>query len=364
VSGFPLIDCTMGRGSSFRSPLLASVGLALVTLAVVLLVAEGVARLLWEPHRPPVRRARPDSWEELPELKGMFSLSKPNVRGLFRGVLFETNSLGFRGPERAPVKPPGTFRIALTGDSIAMGSGVLQEDTYAARLERLLDEERSDHEYEVLNVALAGANTREAVRRFAKLALPLDPDMLVYGYTLNDIEGPNYRKSMTYRYIDPDAFRTSASYLMRSLGPRWDSLLELLFAPRGSYGFELDDNYFRNEAAWSQVTEGLDRLAELAGKRRLCSVLLVHTRLYSLNFLHPYRRHYAQVARAAEDRGFHPILSHPYFMGNEARSFWVWAQDPHPNAAGHERLFEALVAGLEDLPAACWSSQPGSRPGP
>ena len=85
MSGFPLIDCTMGRWSSLRRPLLASFALALVTLALLLLVGKGVARLLWEPHRPSSGGPRPEAWKKLPELKGMFAISGPNVRGLFHG---------------------------------------------------------------------------------------------------------------------------------------------------------------------------------------------------------------------------------------------------------------------------------------
>ena len=48
---------------------------------------------------------------------------------------------------------------------------------------------------------------------------------------------------------------------MRLLGPRFASLRELLLAPRGSYSFELDENYFRNEAAVAHLHASLDELA-------------------------------------------------------------------------------------------------------
>jgi hypothetical protein len=346
---------------SVRTKLAANLGVALLASVVALLTAEAACRLLWTPPQPPRARPPEPAWQGLPRLEGVFDISVPNARGIFRGVLFENNSHGFRGPERSRPKPPGVFRIAVTGDSIAMGSGVLFEDTYAARLERLLNENGRGRAFEVLNVALGGANTYVAASRFERLALPFEPDLLIYGYTLNDIEGRHYRKSLEYRYVDPNAFRDSPSYLLRMFGPRWYSLIELLFSVRGTYGYELDDNYFRNEAAWKDVTSGLDRLAALARREGMCVVLFVHTRLYSLNLLHPYRRHYAQVARAAEERGFRVVQSYPYFMGEEARSFWVNPLDPHPNRVGHGRLLAALVEALDALPDSCW--KPDARRG-
>src|SRR5262245_2259448 len=69
----------------------------------------------------------------------------PNVRAVIhnhpfahRDVHVEINSLGFRGPETVQPKPPGELRILALGDSITMGEGVEDEETYARRLENYL----------------------------------------------------------------------------------------------------------------------------------------------------------------------------------------------------------------------------------
>jgi lysophospholipase L1-like esterase len=335
-------------------------GLVAASLAAVLAASEGVARLLWRDDAFAPRPVPPE-WRDLPNLDGMFAMARPNARGLVAGALFETNSAGFRGRERSLEKPPGVFRVAVFGDSIAMGSGVTEEETYAFRLEGALATARPGGRFEVLNFGVGGLDARHAVERLVRLGLRYDPDLIVYGYTLNDVEGPAYRHSVEFERIDPRRFAQAPLALWRLLGPRVDSLRELLFAPRGSYSFELDENYFRNPEAWQQVLAALDRLARVARERGICAVVLVHTRLYWLSALHPYRRHYAAVTRAAEERGLVAIESFPAHRGLEARSLWVAPLDPHPNARGHAVLLEALVEGLDRLPEACWHGA-GRRP--
>jgi lysophospholipase L1-like esterase len=341
--------------------------LVAASLAALLAAGEGVARLLWRDDAFAPRPVPPE-WRDLPTLDGMFEMARPNARGLVAGALFETNSAGFRGRERTLEKPPDVFRIAVFGDSIAMGSGVTEEESYAFRLEGALAAARPGARFEVLNFGLGGLNARYAVDRLVRLALRYDPDLLVYGYTLNDVEGPSYRRSVAFERIDPRRFAAAPLALWRMLGPRFDSLRELLFAPRGSYSFELDENYFRNPEAWQEVIAALDRLAEVARERGVCAVVLVHTRLYWLNALHPYRRHYAAVAGAARARELFAIESFPAHRGESAASLWVGPLDPHPNARGHAILLEALLEGLAGLPEACWqgarSPPPPPRPPP
>ena len=89
-----------------RSSVLANVGLALATLALVGLAAEGVARWAWHGAVSKPEPELPEEWRDLPRLAGMKAMARPNVRGIVGGALYETNSAGFRGPERALAKAP------------------------------------------------------------------------------------------------------------------------------------------------------------------------------------------------------------------------------------------------------------------
>lgn len=328
--------------------------LVVASLLVVGIGAEGMARLFWRDASPRARTLPPE-WRDLPEVRGLFEMARANVRGLVGGALFETNGAGFRGPERSLRKPRGVFRVAVIGDSFAMGSGVVYEETYAHRLEGVLASTHPGQRVEVLDFGLGGLNARAVVDRLERLGLAYDPDLIVYGYTLNDIEGPAYRRSVDSGFANPGRFDAAPLRLWRLLGPRFASLQELLWAPRGSYAFELEENYARNPAAWRGVLDALDRLAAISRERGSCALVLVHTHLQWLNALHPYRRHYRAVIEAAAQRGIPAVESFPAYRGERARSLWVGPFDSHPNARGHEILAEVLVDGLSRLPDACWT---------
>jgi hypothetical protein len=348
----------------------ARLGLLAISVGFVFIIAEIGGRIVWasrmqmiEEARQGGRRHAPEKWAHLPRLRGLFALARPNLRGTTAGVLFETNGLGFRGPDRMIEKPQGVTRIAVIGDSIAMGFGTLYANTYAVRIEDALNargaesaeptESGERRRFEVINVGLSGLNTGAAVNRFEDLALRFDPDLVIYGYTLNDIEGEHYRSNYGRKKRDIARMRESPSHAWRVLGPRWRSLIDLFFAPEGSYEFELRENYFRNDAAWAEVGAGLDRLAEVAEERGICVLVLVHTRLEALNWFHPYHDFYDAVVRSAEERGFSVVRSFEEHRGREATNLWVTAFDSHPNANGHALLAKAALRGLDAMPAEC-----------
>ncbi len=349
-----------------RGRLWANVALAVASVLLTLLAAEGIARLAW---REAVVRSReiPPAWRDLPRLEPgptfVEDITKPGVRGLVAGALFETNRAGFRGREYSRAKPPGVFRIVVVGDSWTMGWGVTKEESYAGRLERTLPSQRGDQAYEVLNMGVSGLHAYFAMVRFESLGLAFDPDMLIYGFTVNDIEGPDYRETRDKEVFQLDRFRRSPFRLWAILGPRWESLRAAFWPAPGSYVDELDENYFRNPEAWRLLVNSIGRMGLAARKRSMCGVLLIHTHPYELGVLHPFHRYYDRVAKVAEQVGLFVVPSYSEFHGHHAPELWVGPFDDHPNAVGHELLARALLRGLEGLPEKCWvRAEPGTRP--
>lgn len=98
----------------------------------------------------------------------------------------ETNSLGLRGPEITPEKPPGVRRIAAIGDSITDGFFVDNPDTYPVQLEAILRER--GHPVEVVNLGhgdISIGREYEILRRFG---MPLDPCIVLLTFCSNDID--------------------------------------------------------------------------------------------------------------------------------------------------------------------------------
>jgi lysophospholipase L1-like esterase len=331
---------------------LATLALFVGSLLCVGVVAELLARSFWTPPRPspppPVR----EEWRDLPQIHSVLAMNRPNQRFLVAGALFETNEHGFRGPSRRLEPEAGRIRSVIIGDSFAMGWGVVYEDTYGALIEAAPTETAAGPvTLEVLNFALAGVNTGGAVARLRDEALAFAPELVVYGASLNDIEGPHYRASFTVARGSVSV----SSTLWQMLAPRVMNLAEGLWPLPGSYVYDLDENYFRNEAARAELGAGLDALAEILAARDVCGLVLLHTQLHRLKGRHPYRRHYDALAGAARERGLPVVRSFPKFAGREPSSLWAQPGDTHPGPEAHRLLAEALGEGLRALPAHCFT---------
>jgi lysophospholipase L1-like esterase len=339
--------------------LIARLGLACASVALVLGVTEVVARLSW-PH--PVRYEPPDpslAESGLPVLRTIYEISRPNVRGIRSSRFYRTNSVGIRGPEYAFEPTPGVFRIVVTGDSVTMGAGVDEEDAYTAQLEGMLNAEGEAERYEVLNLGLGGINATWAMRRLERFSEIYDPHLLVYGFTVNDIEGRFYRDLRSEsppipRHLQRSAFAESSSYLLRLVAPRLITVKEYFAPTPGTYYHAFLYNYFENPAAWKELLLALDRFAALAKRRGVCANLLVHTQLEELGIFHPFHSIYEKVSDAARERGIPVTSSFDVFDGRMDRSLWISPSDSHPNRAGHELMANALLEGLHRLPESCW----------
>ena len=344
--------------------------LLLGTIALMLLLGEGVARIMATAKTGPRAPAHAD----LPVLRDVLDISRPNVRGIYQGVLHRTNSRGVRGPEYSEWPAEGSFRILVAGDSVTMGWAVEEELAYPRVLERLLEEsDESGRRYEVINLGIAGVNAAFATSRILRLAEFYHPQLVIYGFTLNDIEGPAYRKlprkdrkalsQKTWRRAL--RFNDSPSYLLRELWPRWIMVLEWdVFHPSEAERIapqvaEWRENYFENPEAWADFTAALDEHAAGARSRGICGHVFIHTHLMELIPGHLNDAIYERVAEAARERGLTVTESFPHLVGRSSEALWVNAFDIHPNADAHAILAQALFEGLRVLPAECWRAQSG-----
>lgn len=353
--------------------LAGSLLLALVSVVFALALAELVVRALPDeqevaPAPPPA--PLPPELQGLPRLHSVRDLIAPNQRGVFKGVLYRTNSRGVHGPEYAPVPPPGTFRIVVVGDSYTMGQGVPEDEAYPAVAQAVLNARGDGVHYEVLNLGVSGFSIHHSMRRLEKVGLGYHPHLVVYGFTPNDIMGADYVETTPEQRQalreELDRFRDSPSKLLRLVWPRLVLARSALWPLPGTYEHTLEDNYFRNAAAARSFAEGLDELARVTRARGICGHVFIHTRMNQL-WIHPFTRIYRHVAKLARERGLTAQISYPFFRGRDASALRISVVDTHPNAEGQRLHAEALVAGLDELPPECFrpeSFEPLPEPPP
>jgi hypothetical protein len=250
------------------------------------------------------------------------------------------------------------FRIAITGDSTTMGSGVPEEDRYSNVLESMLNE-GADAGYEVLNTGLSGLNIDQGVARLQAMLRQYRAHLFVYGFSLNDIEGPRYR---TLGEAPPAEIATTFWQRVRELERSRSYLWRYAswFRLRASVGSDWIDrtlryNYTENRAAWSDFVTGLEQLRWLAQEYSVCAHVLIHSRIQKLGPEHAWVDVYDKVEQAATRRGLTVTQTLPHLRGREADELWVSLFDSHPNRIAHEIYARALLEGLRKLPAECWS---------
>ena len=118
---------------------------------------------------------------------------RPNTAGYYRregAAYVEINSGGFRGPEFARPKPPGTVRIAVLGDSYTEAIQVPYEDTFASVAARKLAQSPllKGRRVEALNFGVDGYGTTQELMTLREQVWAYQPDIVVLAIFLgNDV---------------------------------------------------------------------------------------------------------------------------------------------------------------------------------
>ena len=110
----------------------------------------------------------------------------PNLRLQQGRDEFLINSKGFVGLEFDQEKTKGTFRIISIGDSCTFTNGIWAR-AYPAILDRLLNEERPQKAFEVINAGIEGYNSTLARARLTDEILKYHPDMVTIYIGWNDL---------------------------------------------------------------------------------------------------------------------------------------------------------------------------------
>ena len=132
-------------------------------------------------------------------------------------VTYHVNSLGFRGPDFAAKKPPGTYRVFVLGGSAVWDPNVSSGDkTWVATLERLLNahlkREGKQLKAQVINAGVPGYNSSESFMNLVWRVLPLEPDAFVVYHGYNDFKPnrtPGFKSDYShYRKLDHGTYQT------------------------------------------------------------------------------------------------------------------------------------------------------------
>ncbi len=119
-------------------------------------------------------------------------------RRWLRGGAVQRNHAGFRERLFENTKSPGTYRIAVIGDSFTFGNGIRQEDRYTDVLHR-----RLPAYFEVLNFGTPGANTPEHRDLVARLLPLVKPDFVLLQWYVNDMDNADPAERPAFKTLMP-----------------------------------------------------------------------------------------------------------------------------------------------------------------
>ncbi len=263
------------------------------------------------------------------------------------------NARGYRDLERAIPKPPGVRRVVCLGDSFTWGVGVLFDDAWPQRVERLLA--REGGRWEAVNLGEPGLNTAQEAAKLAGEGLAYEPDVVVLAYVLNDSEDANAaeaRRAADWLEEKHEA-ASGAPVAARRLGARFRSCA----AASGRRW---------RTAAGSPTSTRCTPRATRAGRpaRRRCersgacaarAACLSSSRssrcsATSLDESYPFAAEHAKVAQAAAEAGARVLDLLPQYRGLDWRLLVVdGADDEHPNEIAHRIAAQAIAREVEEV---------------
>lgn len=174
-------------------------------------------------------------------------------------VPIRTNSLGLRSPAIEPVKPAGTTRILILGDSVAFGWGLRGEDTFASQLASLLATVYPDKRFEVINAGVSGYGTWQELDWLKQTGIALEPDVVIVQLHLNDAADNLW--GTLGQDVGGDSWLTRVSMLARLVSRVTSS------QPQGSSSAESCERDWRigtDEVCWERTEALLTQLEDVA----------------------------------------------------------------------------------------------------
>lgn len=259
---------------------------------------------------------------------------RPNLDTSFKLVAFRTNSRGLRDREYDVEKPPGTFRIAVIGDSFTMPAAVAIEDAFHSVMEERLNRESPGLAWELLNFGTGGYSLRQYPAVLEHKALPYRPDLALIGFTDNDDLIPEEAVFARPYEVKPVAHSFWEPHLRH-----WSKLVEVRQAVQEQAEAEPGFRTGGDAERQAYMDRWLGELARLGRENEIPVVIA---------FLSLGTDKAPVVEALARAHGLPFVDTSTAFQGLDLRQFIPYRLDRHPNAKGHALFADVILAFLRE----------------
>lgn len=255
------------------------------------------------------------------------------------GVPVGINSLGMRDDEPLAMKGDAVVRIAAVGDSVTFGAGVTQDEAWPSVLERLLNDGAlgQGRRYEVLNFGVNGYTSRDEALVARHKVLPLEPDLVVFGYVLNDPEiAPVQPMQAYFREVawwrHSDLLRLIAHRIHQRAVEKHGGYIEYLHAEEGP--------------GWKSVLRAFGDIVAATGSQDVPVLMIIFP--LAIWPKYPHGDIHARVAASAQALGIEVLDLGPVLTDVGAKELRL--PEGHPNPLGHRLTAEAVRDWLVENP--------------
>lgn len=272
-------------------------------------------------------------------------------RQIHAGVHYRINDLGFRGHDYTREKPDGVFRILLLGDSVTYGWGVEREERFSDIIEQELDQRDPNRSFEILNIAVPGYETTHQLYSWQSLGKTFAPDLVVVIFNQNDVqlipdELVHLAEMEVARHENAGPIRRLGTHVLRN-DPWKDWFKTTLPNLRNLavFHFLFHTTVSDEKALTEQFTQMKDGIRNSLGFLAQLKTKVENTgAAFALCDL----QHFEAIEEGCTTAGI-PYRSIAYEGYLSDMSLRNSSSDPHPNAAGHERIAERFLWALDDM---------------
>jgi lysophospholipase L1-like esterase len=335
---------TKGTQSVGRPALsiLSKIGFLVIGMFLAFCVAEIVLRVRETPPLPHLEKVSDPTliYRHIPS----FSYKQP-------GWNVHYNSLGLRAPEVGP-KDSGRKRILFIGDSIIEGVGA-RDDSHTAPVFVEKSLAARGIPAESLNAGVSGYNASQ-IRRNLEILLPIiKPDLVVYGFSLNDIlrlaevdsAGRFRSESLSFtqllrrsRFVIQTGHFVQTFFIRRNLKPP--------IGDYSSYCRRVLNMYVPGEA-WDKLVWELERMVALAREESVPFAAVLYP--LATQFMGDPRTALDDVAGILGRNGS-SVIDVGSFMSEKGGSSLYLMNDPvHLTPEAHALLAEVIADHLAPL---------------
>jgi len=246
----------------------------------------------------------------------------------FRGVAVSSNEFGMRERPYELVKPEGTTRIALLGDSFVFGYKVPAQDRLGVFLEGYLNERRGqgsgDSPLECLHLGISSWNVQAECAYLRRQLHLLQPDLVVHVVVVNDLDDlQGVRGFGAMGGFSPQfRHRANGTFTMMTPASLW---------PRRVQNFLLDALDHVSRERYRRAAGEIARLAKAVEEMGGRYVLLI-----AWDSFNPMAHKYLAPELPAQQVAF---VSRTF---TEDLRYRIGRSDRHWNRAGHERMAQLL----------------------